>query len=730
MAPPSRDRPGARTVALATVGAVLACGLLIVEAALVLQLRGRFAELVAAETELAAARVEAAAAASEMHASAALAVERAEGGDTGSDAISTPRHAFDASASRLISSLGAIRSAVRADAEVEAAERAIASAHRLRAIGREAIGLTQAGRGRAARVLIQGGRATVARQQLRDDLNAIGRAVSNRVISERRAVDRQVAAVLLLCAISFLFLIAAWWGLIGAIRDQLGALRNAADEARLKAAIVESSADAIFTVDHQARILETNPRAERLLGKHRADLVGRSAREAFVAAPAAHTDPAELMPKLMPGARVAPRRADTVIVGADGASIPVEFEVTPTLLETGLVVRTLVLRDRRPRLAEERRRKQLEDRLRQSQKLEALGVLAGGVAHDFSNLLTAITAAGDRARAALPPDHPATDALIELESTAREAGGVTRSLLTFSRHGIAERRTIDLAELVRNTLGLVGRLTPASVRISSEIEQAEPLWVSADASQMQQVVINLVVNAADAMPEGGEVRVTLSRGTAPNVNEPGVLLGVTDEGTGVPEDMRERIFEPFFTTKAEGRGLGLGLSVIHGIVVDHGGAIDVVSPFGVGSASPSGEPDTREAPRGARFWVWLPEAEAPAGPRKPSDAVAKTRLVVIERDTFVRELIGSALERAGYTVRRLEAWPDPSDAVDADLVIADAGAPAPDGTSQRTLWLVETAGTGPESFDLFRLEKPFQMGELIARADAIIERLADERKAT
>ena len=708
---------------LATFGAVLACGLLVVEAALVLQLRSRFADLVAAETVLATSRVEAARSATAMQGAAALAVEQPSGGPAS--------RAFAEAASDLISALGVVRSAVRTQAETESSERAIASAHRLRAIDREAIDLAAAGRRIEARVLLEGGRATVAREALQSDLDALGQAVVSRVTREREAVDRQVVAVLLLCAISFIFLIAAWWGLIGAIRDQLRALRNAADEARLKAAIVESSGDAIFTLDHRARILEANPRAERLLGVHRDDLVGHSANDVLNKAHAGELAPDDLAQELAPGARVAPFRADTVLVGAANAAVPVEFEVTPTLLESGLVVRTIALRDLRPRLAEEHRRKQLEERLRQSQKLEALGVLAGGVAHDFSNLLTAITAASDRARAALPPDHPATEALLELESTAREAGGVTRSLLTFSRHGIAERQTLDIVELVRSTLGLVSRLTPASVRIEFDHQGSDPLWINADSSQMQQVIINLIVNAADAMPGGGELRVALQRGPIPKQagrqahdeqgDPQGVLLEVADDGPGVSEDVRERIFEPFFTTKSEGRGLGLGLSVIHGIITDHGGSIDVDTPI----KAPGNPPAAAQT--GARFWVWLPKAPPPQAPRIPSDSVTDARLALVETDAFVRELIGSALQRAGYHVELLSKWPadpdSPDDCPPPDVYIADANALAvTDRASETipTLWIVESPA-GERSFDPMRLEKPFQMNELIARVDSIIE---------
>lgn len=721
MAVPVRTHPsrlGPRPVLLATAGAVLGFGLLVVEAALVLQLRSRFEALARVETVVADARTEAVRAAAQAEAAARLAVET-----DGLEFWHLRFGSLSANLDEAIKRLDELSADIR---ERDAVASAASAAQRAGATRREAIQLAQNGRVIEGRALLASGPHALASERLARAFDAHARATEARIGRELRAVNQQVAGVLLLCGVSLVFLIAAWWGLVGAVRDQIRALGDAADEAVLKAAIVETSADAIVTMDQRRRILELNPAAERLLGIARHEAVGRPARALLGVSP-------EVMSMLdagpAGGAAAARRHEIEIEPESDesrGGPIPVEVVVTGAALGQGVIVRTMIFSDLRAKRAEERRRRQLEERLRQSQKLEALGVLAGGVAHDFGNLLTAITAGADRAKAALPPEHAAAEAIGELEATAREAGGMTRSLLAFSRKGIAERRTIDFAALLAETLRLVDRLTPANVRIDFDRPGDGAVWVLADPTQMQQVVINLIVNASDAMPQGGRVGVRLSSGQRPGGGaergpaSPGVLLEVTDQGGGVPVELRERIFEPFFTTKTTGHSVGLGLSVTHGIVVDHGGVIE---------AGASADPDHT----GARFLIWLPATSAPeadnAARRGPS-----ARIGLVERDAFVRELIGSALERAGHEVY-LAATDDALErSPPLDLIVADApesmrtrtGA---EGAGPPVLWLVESdAGETPHA-DRWTLEKPFQMGELIERVAELLRSVGPEPEA-
>jgi nitrogen-specific signal transduction histidine kinase/CheY-like chemotaxis protein len=291
-------------------------------------------------------------------------------------------------------------------------------------------------------------------------------------------------------------------------------------------------------------------------------------------------------------------------------------------------------------------RKRLQQQFYQAQKMEAIGQLAGGVAHDFNNLLTGILGYCDLLLGNWPAGHEGRDDLVEIQKAGVNAAGLTRQLLAFSRKQILERRVADLNDVVADAAKMLHRLVREDIEM--EVRQAPDLWrVHADVGQLNQVLVNLVVNARDAMPNGGRLTIETANATLDASYSttrlsvtpgPYVMLAVTDEGEGMTPELQRRLFEPFFTTKGPGAGTGLGLATILGIVQQHEGGIQVYSEPG----------------RGTTFKIYLPATEASA------DVVAETRavlpmngtetiLVVEDQPSLVR-LTTRILRARGYTV--------------------------------------------------------------------------------
>ena len=242
--------------------------------------------------------------------------------------------------------------------------------------------------------------------------------------------------------------------------------------------------------------------------------------------------------------------------------------------------------DRRERLL-------LEEQLRHAQRLEMIGTLAGGVAHDFSNLLTAIGGSAELLKPYVTGKGTASKALATIEEAVRQAMGVTRALLTFSHRLPSERQPVDMRAIVEETASLLKRMLPASIELTVEMDREKLLWVDADRIQLQQIILNLAINARDAMKEGGKLTISLtaqnpvetaSKANKLYANGNIVRLTVSDNGTGMTEEVRSRVLEPFFTTKPHGEGTGLGLAIVHGIVRNHGGSIGIHSVPGEGSS--------------------------------------------------------------------------------------------------------------------------------------------------
>ena len=290
-------------------------------------------------------------------------------------------------------------------------------------------------------------------------------------------------------------------------------------------------------------------------------------------------------------------------------------------------------------------KKKLETQLHHAQRLEAIGVLASGVAHDFNNLLTVICGYSEMIQTRMRIDDPLRGLASEIHKAGESASTLTRQLLAFGRKQVLSPQVLNLNGLVKETEKMLRRLIGADVELTAVLDP-QLGSVMADAGQLDRVLINLVVNARDAMPMGGKVtlatqNVELDAETARR--HMGIAAGryvqltVTDSGSGMDEATKARIFEPFFTTKEIGKGTGLGLSMVHGIVAQSGGNIEVESALG----------------KGTSFRIFLPRVDGTnvCGPAAPLDARGGSETVLlVEDDVGVRELCRLALRSVGYTV--------------------------------------------------------------------------------
>jgi PAS domain S-box-containing protein len=309
--------------------------------------------------------------------------------------------------------------------------------------------------------------------------------------------------------------------------------------------------------------------------------------------------------------------------------------------------------------------KKLEEQLRQAQKMDALGQFAGGIAHDFNNLLTGIGGYADLAASAAEPGSVVSRCLDGIKAAADEAAGLTSRLLAFGRRHVPERKPVDLNQIVREAAAVLERLEGSDVRVSLALKHPLPP-VAADVAQLKQVVVNLALNARDAMPDGGTLTLetTVAAGS--------VILRVRDNGDGMDAATRSRALEPFFTTKPEGEGTGLGLSVVYGVVDGLGGRLSIDSAIGLGTI----------------VEVALPAADAPPDePVETDDAVATAhnaeRVLVVEDRQVVRELTRDVLESAGFAVVAVaggrEALDEATSDEPFDLLLTDVVMPEMSG---------------------------------------------------
>lgn len=423
---------------------------------------------------------------------------------------------------------------------------------------------------------------------------------------------------------------------------------------------------------------------------------------------------------------VAGRHAATVVVeqlGEERAWTAEERTFTEAVAD--LVARAL----------ESAERRSLEQQLARAQRMDSIGQLAGGVAHDFNNLLTAILGNLEMSRADLAPGAPLDVSLAEAEHAARRAAELTRQLLTFARHQVVESRVVDVNALTRDADRMLRRLIGASIELRTHLaDDVRPVRIGA--GQFEQVVMNLVVNARDAMPDGGRItietrNVTLDPSHA--ADHPDITAGefvelsVTDTGAGMDRKTLDRVFEPFYTTKALGEGTGLGLAVCYGIVRQAGGTIAVESEPGLGS----------------RFRVRLPAAlEQPDADGAPPPAVGRGHetVLLVEDERAIRQLLERALVKRGYTVLAATDGKDALAVADEaqdrfDLLVSDVIMPRMGGPElvrrlrerlpglRALLMSGYTAEAVPDigQLDVAFLGKPFTPDELCVRVREVLD---------
>jgi two-component system cell cycle sensor histidine kinase/response regulator CckA len=394
-------------------------------------------------------------------------------------------------------------------------------------------------------------------------------------------------------------------------------------------------------LDADCRLIDWNPAAERIFGYKKEEILGMGPPFEKIVPLARRKTAEEYRQRLLSG-DMHSHDVDTCLT-KDGKTITCEWFNTPIILENGRFGGIFCL------VQDVTERKTLEEQYRQAQKMEALGQLAGGVAHDFNNLLTIINGCTELLLSKLGPDDSSRSFLEQIKKAGERSAVLTRQLLTFSRKQAPMLRVLDLNAVIADVDNLLRRLIGENIKLVTDLS-VRLRNVQADPGQMEQVLCNLIVNARDAMPQGGQITIrtrnmTFEKGYSRPLPEiplgSYVLLQVEDTGTGMTPEVLSHLFEPFFTTKEPGKGTGLGLATVFGIVKQFGGYIAVESQPGSGSM----------------FRIYLPEAAGAAGSAiTPQEEHVTTTsrggevVLLVEDEGAVRMVANQVLIRNGYTV--------------------------------------------------------------------------------
>lgn len=443
---------------------------------------------------------------------------------------------------------------------------------------------------------------------------------------------------------------------IGSIGIAIDDSRRSAAEERFEVAFRHSPVASVITVAPRQLILDVNPAFEALSGYARADVVGRTSNELGLWAVPGIAD-------ALQASTAAGKPVDDVpirVKDARGRVLDARIHGRPITLSDGPAYLWTTI-DETERLHAEREAHSLEERLHEAEKLESIGHLAGGIAHDFNNLMTTIGGYTEMVLGSLGPDHPVAPDLVEVQQAADRAAGLTRQLLAFSRRQVIAPQRLDLGHLLDELRPSLERLLGPTIDLQVDLDVdaaggvTHRALVVADAGAMEQVVANLAANARDAMPSGGRLclstrSVALDAAAASAVDpllSAGryVQLAVEDTGIGMDGDTMAHSFEPFFTTKPDGRGTGLGLSVVHGIVRQSGGVVHLTSRPGSGSTvtvtlPAASEPGTASQPATTSGGV----------PASATENGHSTVILIAEDEPAIRLLAARVLERAGHTV--------------------------------------------------------------------------------
>ncbi len=517
------------------------------------------------------------------------------------------------------------------------------------------------------------------------------------------------------------------WGVLGIFED-VTERRDAQSRLLEYRKVIESSADLIALVDVHGRVALANRAFLEFRGRREEEVVGRPIGEALGEAVLAQLE-APLHRALAGSEQAFSLAAET----PGGGRCDFSGLCTP-VLEEGAVSRVaLVLRD----VSEQRK---LEAQLLQAQKMEAVGQLAGGVAHDFNNILSIILGYSELLRPALSGEPKHLERLEQVLSAADRASQLTRALLAFSRKQVMSPKDVELDDVVRRVQKMLARVIGEDVKLRTVANDAG-LVVHADAAQLEQALLNLATNARDAMPRGGSLTVETSRMSIDDAfvsahgwGSPGMyaVLSVADTGCGMDAETVQRVFEPFFTTKEPGKGTGLGMSIVYGIVKQHRGYMNVYSEPGHGTT--------------VRIYLPLVEAARPAPAASPGPAPARggsETILVAEDEASVRGLMATVLRDAGYEVILAEDGQEAVEKLAASgervrLVLLDMIMPRKGGREAyeeiralrpgvRVLFssgyspdLLESRGGRSEARDL--LTKPFQPQELLRRVREALDR--------
>ncbi len=425
-------------------------------------------------------------------------------------------------------------------------------------------------------------------------------------------------------------------------KELISELRNSDS---LFAQIINSAAEGIICLDPLGNCTFVNKACLSILDYDLAsDFLGKNLHD-FVYCAASAREHTDKLPECRVMATIAKNEeyfnADEQLIRADGSFIRTVYRGRPLLAADGSIVGAVIT------FCDISQLKCLEEQLRQSQKLEAIGTLAGGVAHDFNNILTAIIGFGSLIEMKMAEDDPMMRSLQQILAAADRASDLTRSLLAFTRKQLTDMRISNLNRIVQNLEKMLKRVLREDIELCVNLCQDETV-VMADAEQIEQVMLNLATNARDALPKGGEIIVATSRCMLDDdfVKKNGLstsgaymMLSFADNGTGMDEAEAARVFEPFYTTKSEGESTGLGLSVCYGIIRNHNGYIECHSEKSVGTV----------------FRIYLPEV-APDQHLTERSAVTLTHLqgtetvLLAEDDQAVRALSRKMLEQFGYRV--------------------------------------------------------------------------------